>query len=103
VNDAKDDIMTISKESVMASMVIRNIPDDVFERFKARAKAKDKSAEQMAREVITKEAGMTREEAWAEIDAIRARSKPVSGQEMIDQIRWDRDHNLGKTYPGIDE
>ena len=79
----------------MASMVIRNIPDDVFERFKARAKAKDKSAEQMAREVITKEAGMTREEAWAVMDEIRASSKPIdmeTWQRLWDEARDERDN-----------
>ena len=87
----------------MGSMVIRNIPDEIVERFKARAKANGQSAEQLARDVITREAGMTSEEAWAAIDAIRERSGQVSGQQIIDQIRWDRDHNLGRSYPGIDE
>lgn len=68
----------------MASMVIRNLPDDVLERFKARAKAKGVSTEQLAREVISEKAGMTREEAWAEIDAIRAKSKP------IDRETWEK-------------
>ena len=36
----------------MASMVVRNIPDDVFERFKPQARAEGKSAEQLAREAI---------------------------------------------------
>jgi plasmid stability protein len=78
----------------MGSMVIRNIPDDVLERFKARAKSQDKSAEQMAREVITKEAGMTKEEAWAEIDRIRAQSKPVDLQtalRIMEEAREERD------------
>ena len=78
----------------MASMVIRNIPDEVIERFKARAKAKGQSAEQMARDVLTREAGMTREEAWTEIDAIRARSKPVdleTALRMMEEARVERD------------
>ncbi|MDI6026186.1 hypothetical protein QBK99_08295 [Corticibacterium sp. UT-5YL-CI-8] len=83
----------------MASMIIRNLPDDVLDRFKARAKAKGVSTEQLAREVISEKAGMTREEAWAEIDAIRAKSKPASGQELIDSIRWDRDNDLGRAWP----
>jgi hypothetical protein len=37
------------------------------------------------------------------MDAIRASSKPISGQQIIDEIRWDRDHNLGKSYPGFDD
>ena len=50
----------------MGSMVIRNIPDDVLRRLKERAAEAGKSTEQMAREAITREAGMTREEAWAQ-------------------------------------
>lgn len=65
-------------------MVIRNIPDDVLERFRERAKADGKSAEQLAREAIAEKAKATREEAWAAIDAIRAKSKP------IDMETWNR-------------
>jgi plasmid stability protein len=86
----------------MASMVIRNIPDDVMERFKARAKAMDKSAEQMAREVIAKEGGMTREEAWAAMDEIRSRSKPVdleTALRIMEEARRERDE--GPFVPGL--
>ncbi|RJG45412.1 MULTISPECIES: hypothetical protein [unclassified Mesorhizobium] len=78
----------------MGSMVIRNIPDDVVESFKARAKANGLSAEQLARDVITREAGMTREEAWATIDSIRAKSKPVdlnTALKIMEEARLDRD------------
>lgn len=78
----------------MGSMVIRNIPDDVLDRFKARAKAKDKSAEQMAREVITKAAGMTKAEAWAAMDEMRSRSKPVdleTALRIMEEAREERD------------
>jgi plasmid stability protein len=68
----------------MGSMVIRNIPDDVLERFRERAKADGKSAEQLAREAIAEKAKATREETWAAIDAIRAKSKP------IDMETWNR-------------
>jgi plasmid stability protein len=79
----------------MASMVIRNIPDDVMERFQRRAKLDGKSAEQLAREAISERAGPTVEEAWAEIDAIRARSKPVdmeTWQRLWDEARDERDN-----------
>jgi plasmid stability protein len=78
----------------MGSMVIRNIPDDVLESFKARARAEGKSAEQMARDVIAREAGMTPQEAWATIDAIRADSKPVdleTALRIMEEVRADRD------------
>jgi plasmid stability protein len=88
----------------MGSIVVRNIPDVVLERFKARAKAKGQSAEQMAREVITSAAGITREEAWAMADAIRARSKPVdleTTRRLMEEAREERD---ARPYvPGLDD
>jgi plasmid stability protein len=78
----------------MGSMVIRNIPDDVLQRLKERAAKAGKSTEQMAREAITREAGMTREEAWAAMDAIRARSKPVdleTALRIMQEARGERD------------
>jgi predicted nucleic acid-binding protein/plasmid stability protein len=50
----------------MASMVIRNIPDDVLKRFKERAKTDGKSAEHLAREAIAEKAQPSREDAWGE-------------------------------------
>ena len=87
----------------MASMVVRNIPDDVLQRFKERARADGKSAEQLAREAIAEKAKPSREEIVRRIDAIRARSKRTSGQEIIDSIRRDREQNLGRLVPGLDD
>jgi plasmid stability protein len=61
----------------MASMVIRNIPDEVMRRFKERAKIDGKSAEELGREAIIEKAKLPREEIIRRIDAIRAGSKPV--------------------------
>lgn len=79
----------------MGSMLIRNIPDDVLARFKAKAKADGKSAEQLAREAILAKAPISKEEAWARIDAIRERSRPVSGEELVQSIQTDREHGYG--------
>ena len=87
----------------MASMVIRNIPDDVLDRLKERARAAGKSTEQLAREALVEKAKPSREQLIAEMDAIRASTKPSSGQEIIDAIREDRDHNLGRGYDGFNE
>jgi plasmid stability protein len=84
----------------MASMVIRNIPDDVFERFKQRAKADGKSAEQLARETIAEKAAPDRAELIRRIDAIRASTKRTSGRAIIEEIRRDRETSLGKDDPG---
>lgn len=87
----------------MASMVVRNIPNDVLQRFKERAKADGKSAEQLAREAIAEKAKPSREEIIRRIDAIRARSKRTSGREINETIRHDRDHDLGREIPGLND
>jgi plasmid stability protein len=75
----------------MASMVVRNIPDDVYERLKQRAKSAGKSAEQLAREAIAEKARPSTDELLRRADEIRARSKPVDGFDIVAEIRADRD------------
>jgi plasmid stability protein len=87
----------------MASMVVRNIPDDVLQRFKERARADGKSAEQLAREAIAEKAKPSREEIIRRIDTIRAQSKRTSGKEIVDSIRSDRDNDLGRQIPGLSD
>lgn len=87
----------------MGSMVIRNIPDDVLARLKENARIAGKSTEQLAREALAEKAKPSREEIIRRMDEIRAMSKPASGQRIIDEIRWDRDHNLGKDIAGLDD
>jgi len=87
----------------MGSMVIRNIPDDILRRLKEQAKAEGKSAEQLGREALAEKARPSLEQIVREIDAIRAASKPTSGKVINDEIRSDRDHDLGRRYPGFDE
>ncbi|MBX3577865.1 MAG: hypothetical protein KF723_11695 [Rhizobiaceae bacterium] len=67
----------------MASMVVRNIPEDVFERLKTRAKREGKSAVQLAREALADKARPSREEIIAESDRIRAMSKPIDMETML--------------------
>ena len=87
----------------MGSMVIRNIPDGVLSRLKEKAQSQGKSTEQFAREALAERAKPSREEIAREIDAIRASTVPRSGKEINDQVRRDRDHNLGRRFPGLDE
>lgn len=77
----------------MGQMIVRNIPDDVMERFKKAAKAQGKSAEAFAREVIEEKAKPSREELNAKINAVRARSKPIKGFDLVGEIRKDRDRD----------
>ena len=82
----------------MGSMVIRNIPDDVLTRLKEKARIEGKSAEQFAREALAEKAKPSREELIREIDAIRASTVPTSGKQLNDDIRRDRDSDLGKGF-----
>ncbi len=85
----------------MGSMIIRNIPDEVLLRLKERARVAGKSTEQFAREALAEKAKPSREEIIHRMEAIRASSRRVSGQQIIDEIRSDRENNLGKELPGL--
>lgn len=61
----------------MGSIIIRNIPDDVLESFRQRAKAAGKSAEQFAREAIAEKARPSKDEIIRRMDELRAQIKPV--------------------------
>jgi plasmid stability protein len=88
----------------MASMVIRNIPDDVLERFKQQARSEGKSAEQLAREALAEKAKPSREEIIRRMEEIRSRSKPVdleTARRVMEEARAERD---ARPYiPGLDD
>ncbi len=82
----------------MASMVIRNIPDDVMKRFKERAKADGKSAEELGRDAIIEKAKPSREEIIRRMDEIRSRSKPVDAETMRRIMREAREERDARPY-----
>jgi hypothetical protein len=84
-------------------MVTGNIADNVPSRLKEKARMEGKSAGQLAREALVKKGKPPREQIAREIDAIRASTVPTSGEEINDEIRRDRDHNLGRRVPGLDD
>lgn len=78
----------------MGSMVIRNIPDDVLNRLKERAKAEGKSAEQLGREALAEKAKPSREALIRRVEQIRARSNPVdleTALRIMEEARAERD------------
>jgi antitoxin FitA len=87
----------------MGQMIVRKLDDDVIERIKKKARLEGTSAEQVAREALTHAFTPSRDELIARMEAIRAASKPVSGQDIIDEIRRDRDNNLGRPIIGLDD
>lgn len=79
----------------MASMVIRNIPDDLMARVKEAARREGKSAEQIAREALAEKMKPSREEIIRRMDAIRARTKPVdieTARRLWEEHRQERDN-----------
>ena len=78
----------------MGQMVVRNIPDDVMERFKKAAKNAGISAEQLARNAIEEKAMQSRPEVIRQIEAIRAQTKTVdmkTATQFMKEIRDERD------------
>lgn len=80
----------------MKQMLVRNIDDDVAERFKARAQAEGKPAEQVLRDLIASYAKPSGKEALRLFDEVRATTvgKPVV--DPVDLIRRDRDTDHGR-------
>jgi plasmid stability protein len=76
----------------MTQMLVRNVDDRIAEKFKARARSEGKSAEQALRDLIAQYAEPSRSELLAEIDALRKRIGPVTG-DSTDLIREDRDND----------
>jgi plasmid stability protein len=74
----------------MATIIIRNLDDEVAERLKLQARLRGTSVEQEARRVLTEGTKLSRKEIAAEAAAIRAR-QPVSKVRGVDLIREDRD------------
>ncbi len=82
-------------EPIMAQMLVRNIDDAVAERFKARARAEGKSAEQAMRELMLRYVGKSVEEQLLVLDAIRAKTAGKPIVDPVASIRHDRDTDHG--------
>jgi plasmid stability protein len=76
----------------MADILVRNIDADVARRMKERARAKGTSVNEIAREALREFFKPSRDEIWAEIDRLRARIGPLSGDSTA-MIREDRDND----------
>jgi len=74
----------------MATIIVRNLDDEVAERLKLQARLRGTSVEQEARRVLTEGTKLSRKEIAAEAAAIRAQ-QPRSSVRSVDLIREDRD------------
>ncbi|MBV9396283.1 MAG: hypothetical protein JOZ84_17965 [Methylobacteriaceae bacterium] len=74
----------------MGQILVRNLDDAVITRLKSRAARSGKSLEQTVREIIADAVRPSKEEAWAEIDRIRAMT-PRKLESSVALIRAFRD------------
>ncbi len=75
----------------MAQVLIRNLPDDVIEAHRERAKARGRSLEQELREVIERAAPYTPEERLAAALRFQSMTPPGPRSDPVELIREDRD------------
>jgi plasmid stability protein len=74
----------------MATIIIRNLDDDVAERLRLQARLRGVSVEQEARRVLAEGTRVSRSEIAARAAAIRARQRPHRSRG-VESIREDRE------------
>lgn len=75
----------------MAQVIVRNLPDDVVARLKARAARKRHSLERELRDILTDASQLSRAELIAEVERIRAMTPRRLTSDSTDLIREDRE------------
>jgi plasmid stability protein len=75
--------------SAMATIIVRNLDDEVAARLKLQARLHGVSVEEEARRVLADGTRLTRAEIVAEAAAIRAR-QPLTESTIVNMIREDR-------------
>jgi plasmid stability protein len=76
---------------MMAQVLVRNLPDDVVARLKARAARARHSLEQELRNILIDAARPGRDEVLADMDRIRTMTPKVAQADSTELIREDRD------------
>jgi plasmid stability protein len=74
----------------MVDILVRNVDEDTAKRLKEKAAAKGASLSETAREALTAYVKPSKEELWAEADALRKKIGKISG-DSTQLIREDRD------------
>ena len=75
--------------ALVATIIIRNLDDQVAERLKIQARLKGVSLEQEARRILADGSALTRQEIGARAAAIRARQRP-NRSRAVELVRQDR-------------
>jgi plasmid stability protein len=78
-------------DTAMAQVLVRNLPDDVVARLKARAARAGHSLEQELHKILIDAARPGRDEVLAEMDRIRAMTPKGPQTNSAELIREDRD------------
>jgi plasmid stability protein len=74
----------------MGQILIRNLDNAVLQALKERAATTGASLEEEARRALAASVGLTRAEAVARVEAVRARIGALPGRSVIDDLRADR-------------
>lgn len=74
----------------MATIIIRNLDDEVADRLRLQARLRGVSVEQEARRLLAEGTHVTRAEIAARAASIRARQRPHRSR-VVDLVREDRE------------
>ncbi len=80
----------------MAQMIVRNLDDAIADRFKAKARAAGKSAEQLLRELVENAAQPDIADVLRDLDAVRETTRDKAVADPVESIRRDRDTGYGR-------
>ena len=75
----------------MGQVLIRNLDDDVIDRFRTKAQLNGHSLEQELRNALVASAPLTREERGALFEQLQSRSPDLTGFDVRAAIRYGRD------------
>lgn len=75
---------------VMGQILIRNLDDAVLDALRRRAAEGGASLEEEARRALAASVGLSRQDALARLDAVRARIGAVAGPDTLNDLRADR-------------
>jgi plasmid stability protein len=75
----------------MGQILIRNLDESVLDALRQRAAQTGLSLEEEARRALLASVGLSREEALAKLDAVRARIGGTTGPTSLDDLRFSRD------------
>ena len=74
----------------MGQLLVRNLDDEVIAKLKLLASQENASLEQTARRILSDSVRLTKAQALAELDRVRAMTKP-SSVSSVDLLRAFRD------------